>query len=149
MSDSIDYIAPGKQPTAHDFNRLIDMVESLAGSTQQKYFRDSRGVHTAKLPTVFPATLRIFQITGNALADYIYECEEKLIDSTYWPDVLNHTKLINKGDPDVDVFNIGEAGSTTEHALAVNDILIGFEMRDDAGIPRLVGWSPRFAWWKS
>lgn len=63
----IDYINPGEIPTGREFNRLIDTVESLLGSTSTQYFRDSRGVHTARTQTLGEPVRRAFvRITPGA-----------------------------------------------------------------------------------
>ena len=93
--------------------------------------------------------VRIFKITGYAVGDYVYNCEERLIDSSEWSDTDNDDKFVDKGDADVEVYCISEAGNSDEHSLSVNDVLIGWHVVDDEGVERIIGMSPKYAWWKA
>ena len=94
--------------------------------------------------------VRIFKITGFAAGDYIYNCDEYLVDSSDWNDeTAPKTKIVDKGEPVVQVFNMGESNHTgSGQSLSIGDLLIGWSCVDDEGNTRYIGMSPKYAWWK-
>ena len=70
MSKKLPYIGPGEQPTADEYNRLLDLVAGLLNSSGMQYFRDSRGIYTRDAPT--------FEDSGAA---HLVYCKENAPDS--------------------------------------------------------------------
>ncbi len=146
MSKQLQYLGPGEQPTEREYNKLLDLVVGLLGSTDVQYFRDSRGVHARRLPNNENAT-QIFQITtvgvwGN------YTCKKYVIDDTHWTGSSGQTKLIKVSDDTYTVFNLAENATTVSNALKIGDVLLARQQVDDADSNRWIGSSPKFAWWE-
>lgn len=148
MSDIFKHIGEGQIASSSDYNRLTDAVTSLLHSTNVQYFTDSSGVHVRRMPAevVIPSALNIFQITVVGTRGR-YTCKKYIIDSSNWAAGSGVSRLVLVDDDEYDIFNIAENATTTTSSLAVDDILLASENKDDEGNLRWVGFTPKFAWW--
>lgn len=60
MSELFKHLGHGQQPSAHEYNRLVDAVMGLLHSSGVQYFSDSTGVHARRMPVDITAPIRAF-----------------------------------------------------------------------------------------
>lgn len=92
------------------------------------------------------STISIYEIVSNATGDGIYNCYKMIIDATWWGNTSGTDILTVTDVTTYPVFNLAE-NDEHSHVLSVGDMLLGFTVVDDEGNPRIVGWSPRYAYW--
>lgn len=90
----------------------------------------------------------IFRIAALTSYSSVYTCREQIVDSTYWSNSTGTSKLVDLNSTDIQVFNLAE-NAIAECGLEVNDLLIAWQMTDDGGIGRWIGFPAKFAWWHS
>lgn len=94
MSESFKHIAQGQQPSASEYNRLADAVESLLRSAGTQSFRDSRGVHTRRMPAARGASVDKMKLTAiqTAVANSItkVDLDSIIYDDSGGCDITNH-----------------------------------------------------------
>ena len=83
MSKQFKYLGPGEQPTEREYNRLLDLVAGLLESTDVQYYRDSRGIHTRRIPDADSSgRVQLAYAKLDAVADILaFDCY-LLVDAT-------------------------------------------------------------------
>lgn len=94
--------------------------------------------------------LRIFRVIDYYSGSGIYRCYEQVIDATDWTQAGTYDKLNDIADPHlVYILNLAENNSPWpggSGALSASDLLVAWQVFDDEGNIRWVGYPPKYAW---
>ncbi len=93
----------------------------------------------------------VFEIVGITSAKYgVYSCRKQVIDETHWA-TETAGFVDDTGAPfhfNVEIKNIAEDGQAG-HKLEIGDHMVAWrEQGDEGGQNFLLGFSPKYAWWK-
>lgn len=137
-------VAHRTKPSASEQNRLYDVVEKMARSLGVNCFVDSTGVHTRPTPTGVGtgggSSFKIFSVNNYATGDGVYDCYRQTLLDAEWEDTAGDYKFNDTGDL-VEVLNLAEADTESLYVphLVENDLLMAYQMTDDAGTSRWIG----------
>ncbi len=159
ITQKLEKLNTGPPILLQKFNAMVDAVNALNNLTGDGFVQVRKTVGGVGLKLNFERMqermpkavvaqlqLQIFQITtvgswGN------YTCKKYVIDATHWNGSSGQTKLVKVSDDTYTIFNIAEDATTASNALAIGDVLLARQSKDDTGVLRWIGFSPKFAWW--
>lgn len=144
MNELFEHIGEGQQPSASEYNRLVDAVTALLNSTFTQYFSDSRGFYARRMPTeTVGDTLTLFRIIDtNVVVDGMYECYEQQLSNP----ITSANPFSDLNTTTVYVYNIAER-DLTDQALSIDDLLLAYKMTDEDAETQWIGFSPEHSWW--
>jgi hypothetical protein len=86
--------------------------------------------------------IKIFEVESNATGSGIYNCYEQELLKNAWDNITGLIKIWQKDTPpvSVEVLNLEEYHpDSSQHDLALLDIMFAWQVRDDKGIKRWIG----------
>lgn len=144
MLSRIGKLPSWKQPTAKEYNALIDRLNILSKISGGKGIDVITGIAGVsiigrEIPT--SKQLRIFEVQSAAAGDGIYNCYRQTLDATEWDDVTGVDKFDDFDANLIEVLNLRENDPVAAYtpALALYDRLICWKMIDDEGGGRWIG----------
>jgi hypothetical protein len=132
-----------KHVTPKDLDELYDRVNLLStmtGVAGTQVTTSPAGI-TIKGGGQGGGRAKLYEVQSSATGDGVYNCYEQLIDATDWTSTTEVDKVVDKNTTSVEVWNAVENYIYTPFAEALNATsrMIGWEMTDDAGNKRIVG----------